>query len=402
MKRIQTRLGSLCMAVVMLLSLAVTPAMAANTQDPPTEVTNCEASGFSTTILALGFSDTNWLNAISTVKVGDDAYTKGTVNSFSNTGIWESGTYSFNGGAQGASPALKFALNSGTTFPVTIVLSAEGYKDLTVKVTQVDKWSNTYTAEAVVNSDSGNGGSGSTENPDTSENGTVAVSEVTIAKDNLNSNWVVSFANAKGYVSQIQTVKVNDTEWPSTPYGPYSGGSYKKNTAENTLAFAQHDNLANPAIFALRSGDVITITATGYNDLTFKLIIDKDGNASLSGDTETGDPYKLYVKIEGSFEAAIVGQKHYDGVSSATTGGASSNKNSSVTVYGALVQKGTDPTDTDWEKLDHILLCASHAFWLRNPYMNTVPLQLHSTHRSFPPPYSEQRLSYLASLKPSH
>ncbi len=50
----------------------------------------------------------------------------------------------------------------------------------------------------------------------------------------------------------------------------------------------------------------------------------------------------------------------------------------------------------------HVLLCASHAFWLRNPYMNTVPPQLHSTHRSLPPPYSEQRLSYLASLKPSH
>ena len=341
------------MAVVMLLSLAVTPAMAANTQDPPTEVTNCEASGIYTTILALGFSDTNWLNAISTVKVGDDAYTKGTVNSFSNAGIWESGTYSFNGGAQGASPALKFALNSGTTFPVTIVLSAEGYKDLTVKVTQVDKWSNTYTAEAVVNSDSGNGGSGSTENPDTSENGTVDVSDVTIAKDNLNSNWVVSFANAKGYVSQIQTVKVNDTEWTPTSSGPYSGGSYKKNIAENTLAFAQNDNLVNPAISALRSGDVITITATGYNDLTFKLIIDKDGNASLSGDTETGDPYKLYVKIEGSFEAAIVGQKHYDGVSSASTGGASSNKNSAVTVYGALMKDGASPADADWEKLDH-------------------------------------------------
>lgn len=353
MKRIQTRLGSLCMAVVMLLSLAVTPAMAANTQDPPTEVTNCEASGFSTTILALGFSDTNWLNAISTVKVGDDAYTKGTVNSFSNAGIWESGTYSFNGGAQDASPALKFALNSGTTFPVTVVLSAEGYKDLTVKVTQVDKWSNTYTAEAVVNSDSGNGGSGSTENPDTSENGTVDVSDVTIAKDNLNSNWVVSFANANGYVSQIQTVKVNDTEWTPTSSGPYSGGSYKKNIAENTLAFAQNDNLVNPAISALRSGDVITITATGYNDLTFKLIIDKDGNASLSGDTETGDPYKLYVKIEGSFEAAIVGQKDYDGVSSASTGGASSNKNSAVTVYGALMKDGASPADADWEKLDH-------------------------------------------------
>ena len=355
MKRIQTRLGSLFTAVAMLLSLAVTPAMAANTQDPPTEVTNCEVGGsvISNTILALGFSDSDWMNAISTVKVGDDAYTKGTVDSFSNTGIWESGTYSFNGGAQGDWPALKFALNSGTTFPVTIVLSAEGYKDLTVKVTQVDKWSNTYTAEAVVNSDSGNGGSGSTENPDTSENGTVDVSDVTIAKDNLNSNWVVSFANAKGYVSQIQTVKVNDTEWTPTSSGPYSGGSYKKNIAENTLAFAQNDNLVNPAISALRSGDVITITATGYNDLTFKLIIDKDGNASLSGDTETGDPYKLYVKIEGSFEAAIVGQKDYDGVSSASTGGASSNKNSAVTVYGALMKDGASPADADWEKLDH-------------------------------------------------
>lgn len=321
MKRIQTRLGSLCMAVVMLLSLAVTPAMAVDTKDPPTEVTNCEASGFSTTILALGFSDTNtnWLNAITGAVVENTPYTKGKIDSFSSTGIWESGTYSFNGGAQGASPALKFALNSGTTFPVTIVLSAEGYKDLTVKVTQVDKWSNTYTAEAVVNSDSGNGGSGSTEKPDTSENGTVAVSNVTIAKDNLNSNWVVSFANADGYVSQIQTVKVNDTEWPSTPYGPYSGGSYKKNIAENTLAFAQHDNLANPAIYALKSGDVITITATGYNDLTFKFVLDDNGNASAEAVGGSGSepepptpPEKSTINVsEVKFESNSAGDDWY-------------------------------------------------------------------------------------------
>ena len=475
------------MAVVMLLSMAVTPAMAADTKDPPTEVTNCATSGFSTTVLALGFSDTVWMNAISTVKVGDEAYTKGTVSSFSNTGIWENGTYSFNGGAQGDLPALKFALNSGTTFPVTIVLSAKGYKDLTVKVTQADKWGDTYTAEAVVNSDSGNGGSGSTETPDTPENGTIAISDVTIAKDNWNSNWVVSFSKADGYVSQIQTVKVNGTEWKSTSYGPYSGGSYKKNTDENTLAFAQNDNLANPAISVLKSGDVVTITATGYNDLTFKFVLDDNGNASAeavggsggesekpntpekgtidlskvsfakssdgndwqvtfgedgyaekitavtvngkpwnatsflanggqykisdgkllfarnsysgtaalkSGDVITimatgykdltfklvidtngkasvaeddgqGDPYELHVKIEGSFEAAIVGQKDYDGVSSASTGGASSNKNSAVTVYGALVKDGAAPTGADWKKLDHqskIILNGSKCF----------------------------------------
>lgn len=200
MKGIQKRLGSLLMAAVMLLSLAVTPAMAADTQNPPTEVTNCEAGGIWTTVLALGFSDTAWMNAINAVKVNDVPYNKEKIDSVSSTtGIWEAGKYPFNGGAQGELPALKFALNSGTTFPVTIVLSAKGYKDLTVKVTQADKWGDTYTAEAVVNSDSGNGGSGSTETPDTPENGTIAISDVTIAKDNWNSNWVVSFSNADGY-----------------------------------------------------------------------------------------------------------------------------------------------------------------------------------------------------------
>ena len=490
MNGIQKRLGSLLMAAVMLLSMAVTPAMAADTQNPPTEVTNCEAGGIWTTVLALGFSDTAWMNAINAVKVNDVPYNKEKIDSVSSTtGIWEAGKYPFNGGAQGDLPALKFALNSGTTFPVTIVLSAEGYKDLTVKVTQADKWGNTYTAEAVVNSDSGNGGSGSTENPDTSENGTIAISDMTIAKDNWNSNWVVSFSNADGYVSQIQTVKVNGTEWMSTSYGPYSGGSYKKNIDENTLAFAQNDNLVNPAISALKSGDVITIMATGYKDLTFKFVLDDNGNASAeavggsgsepepptppekstinvsevkfesnsagddwyvtfgtesdnyinaingvsvngnawtsrstppytggsyckynhsnytnhtetlvlafakksyissgtdvlkSGDVITitadgyealtfklvintdgsasveendgkGDPYKLHVKLVGSFEAAIVGQKNYDGVSSASTGGASSNKNSAVTVYGALVKADTEPADSDWQKLE--------------------------------------------------
>ena len=90
-------------------------------------------------------------------------------------------------------------------------------------------------------------------------------------------------------------MKVNGTEWKSTSYGPYSGGSYKKNTDENTLAFAQNDNLANPEIPVLKSGDVITITATGYNDLTFKFVLDDNGNASAeavggSGSTEKPTP----------------------------------------------------------------------------------------------------------------
>ena len=123
------------------------------------------------------------------------------------------------------------------------------------------------------------------------------------------------------------------------------------NTKTLVLVFAQKKYGSGPDV--LKSGDIITITAEGYNDLTFKLVIDKNGNAKVSSDTTPGDIYQLHVKIEGSFEAAIVGQKNYDGVSSASVGGASSNKNSAVTVYGALVEKDTEPTDKDWEKLNN-------------------------------------------------
>ena len=474
MKGIQKRLGSLLMAAVMLLSLAVTPAMAAGEKEPPTEVTASSNFGYD---FRLTFSNgAEWLSAITKIEVDGTAWNKVS----SSYSVWNDKDYYVD-----AENGYLYIGEDFSANPATCVISAAGYNDLTLKLNKTN-----HTAEVVENSGSNSGssgGSGSTEKPDTPENGTIAISDVTIAKDNWNSNWVVSFSKADGYVSQIQTVKVNGTEWKSTSYGPYSGGSYKKNTDENTLAFAQNDNLANPEIPVLKSGDVITITATGYNDLTFKfvlddngnasaeavggsgstekptppekstinvsdvnfessssrldwyvtfgtesdsyinaingvsvngkpwesrsgmpyiggsyckynrnymnnttlvlgfaqkkylssgpdvlksgdiititadgyndltfkLVIDKKGNATVSEGTTPGDIYQLHVKIEGSFEAAIVGQKNYDGVSSASVGGASSNKNSAVTVYGALVEKDTEPTDKDWEKLNN-------------------------------------------------
>ena len=186
------------------------------------------------------------------------------------------------------------------------------------------------------------------------EAGKIALNQLEIAKESYGNDWNLKFTNADGYVSKVTAIKVNDKAWEETSYGPYYGGSYKKNTDKNYLIFAGNDNSGSQDKPVLKSGDVITITATGYEDLTFKLVIDPNGNASLTEADNQGDPYELRVKIEGSFEAAIVGQKDYDGVSSASTGGASSNKNSAVTVYGALVQKDTDPADSDWEALDHL------------------------------------------------
>ena len=181
----------------------------------------------------------------------------------------------------------------------------------------------------------------------------IEVSQVSINKDLWGSDWEFTFKNAEDYVSAITDVKVNGTSWEEKSYSVSSGGQYYKNTSSNKLVCAAREYSANPTIPVLKSGDIITITANGYEDLTFKLVI-KDGNASLVEDDGQGDPYDLHVKIDGSFEAAIVGQKNYDGVSSASVGGSSSNKNSSVKVYGALVNKGTEPADNDWEELDNL------------------------------------------------
>ena len=405
------------------------PAALAATMAAPSGVAKTEV-GYSNE-LNLGFSDAAWVNSITALKVGNDSFEK--VNSF---GFFESGnkfiagSYSFDGGANGDLPALRI-ITKNITFPVTAVISADGYEDLKLNIKREGKsYAYTYTAEVVTDttpdtpvgqtytvttSGCTNGTLSVTPDTEVAENtsvtvtaapsegyvvdtvtakkddgtevtltagtesgvytftmpasnvtvsatfkeavpaeaGKIELSQLKLEKEWMGSNWNLKFTNADGYVSKVTAIKVNDTAWEETLYGPYYGGSYKKNTDENYLIFAGNDNSGSQDKPVLKSGDVITITATGYQDLTFKLVIDPNGNASLTEDDNQGDPYELHVKIEGSFEAAIVGQKDYDGVSSASTGGASSNKNSAVTVYGAYAKKDTEPADSDWEALDH-------------------------------------------------
>ena len=183
---------------------------------------------------------------------------------------------------------------------------------------------------------------------------TIDLSQVSIATDMFGNDWEVTFKDANGYVKAITEVKVNGTTWEEKSYSISSGGAYKKNTDDNKLIFAAKDYSSAPVIPVLKSGDVITISAKGYDDFTAKLLIDTNGKASLVEDDGQGDIYELHVKIKGSFDSALVGQDNYDTVSSASVGGSSSNKNSDVTVYGALLEKGKEPTDSDWEELDNM------------------------------------------------
>lgn len=163
-------------------------------------------------------------------------------------------------------------------------------------------------------------------------------------------DWIIGFKNPADYVGNVLDFKVNGISWAHKSTA-ISGGAYSTNASANTITIAETSySTSSPAV---KSGDVITISAKGYEDLNLKFVIDTSGKASLVADDGEGDPYELHVKIEGSFEAAIVGQKDYDGVSGASTGGSTSNSNSNVTVYGALVEKDKEPTDDDWQKLDN-------------------------------------------------
>ena len=182
--------------------------------------------------------------------------------------------------------------------------------------------------------------------------GQITVSNVTLSQDAFGQKWYFTF-DRDGYVERITAFKVNDTDWTKNTLAPSRGDQYYPNTNENRIEVAAKSYSTAPGPGVLKSGDSIIISANGYSDLALKFTVDTNGKASLVADDGKGDPCELHVKIDGSFEAAIVGQKNYDGVSGASSGGTSSNKNSAVTVYGALVEKGSKVQDSDWQTLDH-------------------------------------------------
>lgn len=311
-----------------------TVGQAGEEKEPPTDVSALSYfwGGFSINYY-YGTEGYEWISKISGVSINNRA--------------WEKTGSSFNIGNNNYYYANDGYLYIGEGFetnPATCVITADGYKPLTLSLDKTD-----HSATVVTNGSE----SGDVEKPTHEGSVEETIDGIKLETDMFGQTWYMKFTNA-GYVAAVTDVIVNDVSWEAKAYSVSSGGAYRKNAEENRLEFAKMDFSSNPTIPALKSGDVITIKADGYTDLTFKLVIDNDGKATLVEDDGKGDPYELHVKIDGSFEAAVVGQKDYDGVSSASVGGSSSNKNSAVKVYGALVEKDTEPADSDWEELDNM------------------------------------------------
>lgn len=371
--------------------------------DPPTSFTVESSFGYD---FVFTFTDAeDWLNAVTGVTVNGEAWSKGS----SSYSVWNNTCYYVNGSSGRLMIGEDFKTN-----PATCVITAKGYKPLTLtldksnhKVTIGAVEETTYKAY-VEKAENGSVSLSASEGIKKGETVTVTVTpdvdyeldtltvkteskevetkkvsetsytfampaanvtvtakfkvsalkvvdidKVTLTEDIFGNDWHINFSEPSDYVENVTGFKVNGISWEEKSYNVSSGGAYRKYADDNYIQIAQKSYSASENEIPVRSGDVITISAKGYEDLNLKFVVDTSGKASLVADDGKGDPLELHVKIEGSFEAAIVGQKDYDGVSGASTGGSTSNNNSNVTVYGALVEKDKEPTDDDWQKLDN-------------------------------------------------
>ena len=149
MKKNWKRIASLFLSVLLLLSMTVTPVMAAERKAAPTEVKSCTVTGFMPEYMALEFEDTTWMNKISSVTVNETNYTKGTLDWGNN--LWEVGSVM---GGYGSYTALKL---TNPSYPATIKITAEGYQDLNLEVTKdTSKYPYVYTATVKKDTTGGN------------------------------------------------------------------------------------------------------------------------------------------------------------------------------------------------------------------------------------------------------
>lgn len=284
-------------------------------KDPPTDYTT--GSGSASHDFQLTFNNaTDWTQAITGIEINGEAWTESDrsyeVSQNKVFYIGNSGRVLIGEGFEGDT--------------ATCIIKATGYKPLTLTLGKTN-----YSAVLNVAYDK-------TKSADAND----------VTLEYRYGDWIIGFKNPADYVGNVLDFKVNGISWAHKSTA-ISGGAYSTNASANTITIAETSySTSSPAV---KSGDVITISAKGYEDLNLKFVVDKDGKASLVADDGKGDPLELHVKIEGTFEAAIVGQKDYDGISGASTG-SSSNNNSAVTVYGAITNKGEEPTDADWQELD--------------------------------------------------
>ena len=377
-------------------AMGTVPAAAAE-KSPPDKIDSCTTAGISKGFaITFNTSDEDWFQAISSVQVAGTPYKKA-------GGFWD---FEDTGSSYRLLPTDKQILigESFSDTTATCVISADGYSDLmltldksnhtaaisTGETAQTYKITTAATTHGTVAVDQTSAKKGDTVTitavPDTGymlksltatdssgknisikdskfqmpasdvtinavfekkaadAEKEISIGDISVKEDSFNSLWQFSFKDPS-YLKSVKQVSVNDTAWEAFSFTPSAGGKYR--IKDSALEFAQKSYSPTAA---LKSGDVITITANGYKPLTFKVSI-KDNKLTVSSDSTPGDDQQLHVRLVGTFESALVNQKGYDAISGASTN-VTQNKNSNASVEVALVKKGQVPQDSDWKLLN--------------------------------------------------
>lgn len=189
---------------------------------------------------------------------------------------------------------------------------------------------------------------------------TESVGDVEAVKDNsgFNEFQILSFKDASDYVKGIKSVSVNKTKWEeaSSSLALMRREVYYRNKDENKLYFdGSSDGM-------LKSGNILTIESEGYETLYLrvtKATADTFTVTKTDSDAETPSGPSdgintLHVRMRGSFESALEGQKKYDAISGASTS-VTTNKNSDVVVEAAVLPDGQEPKESDWKPLSEVI-----------------------------------------------
>ena len=376
-------------------AMGAAPAAAAE-KSPPDKVASCTTAGISKGFaITFNTSDEDWFQAISSVQTAGTSYKKA-------SGFWD---FEDTGSSYRLLPTDKQILigEGFTDTTATCVISADGYKNLTLTLNKSGHTATVVTAETAqtykittaatthgtVTVDQTSAKKGDTvtitatpdtgyslksltaadssgknisitdskfqmpasdvtitavfEKKATDAEKEISIGDISVTKDSFNGLWQFRFQDSD-YLNSVKQISVNDTAWEAYSFTPSMGGKYR--IKDGSLEFAQN---SYGQTAALKSGDVITITANGYKTLTFKVSI-KDDKLTVSSDSTPGDDMQLHVRLVGSFESALVNQKGYDAISGASTN-VTQNKNSDASVEVALVKKGQDPQSSDWKLL---------------------------------------------------
>lgn len=359
MKEWMRRVSAFFMAAVLLISTSAVSVLA-ETAAPPNSIAESSSNWGYDFKIVFPQDASDWLSAVTGVTVGDTPYTKGS----SSYSVW-------NNTAFYADPNNHYLLigEGAVSDTADCVVTAEGYMDLTLELNK-----STHTAAiksgqggpvehihtggtatclkkavcTVCNEEYGELGDHTFVNGKCTVCGYEKNNVPAVTVDNSESTYFILKIASSDYMEGISAVLCNGEKLEETSYKiALSGQKYYLDKINNAVYFDKMSGIP------FKSGDIITIEHPEYKDLRLKIAI-AAGEVTVTPvdqDVEQGDEYALHVRLVGYFESALVNQKGYDAISSASTN-VTQNKNSDVSVEAVLLPKDEEPADDDWKLLN--------------------------------------------------